>query len=318
MDSDPPRCPPPLFKSSAVDATIWARLATASCADSPAWLGETLRGDGWSGPGAPLFERRLPSQSLAPAAEANSAPRIMIVRIEDGAVKVLPSPCSTWARCAIRPRADGSPRRSPQSAPAVEDERSRSERRGVAVDVGVLRSGSALFLVLGAPVPLLPWWRSVLWRFPYAEAERDKQRITGKRSATYSNAMACKANRPSPSSAMVHCVLASPTSYASRGRAVPPPLPTTRRRNPPKGLPPLPSVADEFDIHPFGGDPPPRFGVVRTFHPNARCGPRGRSVRNHPICTTSLLRPGQTSPRSVCNGRPAEVWDAGVVLRRRA
>lgn len=63
-------------------------------------------------------------------------------------------------------------------ADTVEDVRSWGERRGVAVDGGVIRGDSALFLFLDilGPVVVVAF---LLWQFPYVEAECDMQHIAG-------------------------------------------------------------------------------------------------------------------------------------------
>lgn len=149
-------------------------------------------------------------------------------------------------------------------AEAVEEARCRSDQGGVAVDFGVVRTSNDLYLVFGVVGTLRPWWRSFLWRFPYADAQREMQRFPGQTlsglleregvlgQATVAferDAALGVLERDLPRGQGAHFITASPSSGetgSAEQRAA------------------RPVVGDEFDLAPHGA-PPTRFRVVRTF-----------------------------------------------------
>lgn len=142
-------------------------------------------------PGARVLERRVPSRPAIPV-EADT-PRMMVVRVQGGEFEVSRGRVKVRRGDAValldlgalRERAAGdwatqeATEARARMAAAVEEAQIRSEQRGVAVDFGVARAGGVLYLVLGVLGALRPWWRSILWRFPYADAQRDLQRLPG-------------------------------------------------------------------------------------------------------------------------------------------
>lgn len=143
------------------------------CGQSPRVAEGLFGGEAVWWPGAGILERRVPSRSTAPAVEANSAPRLIVVRVEEGdfqvrrqRIKVLGGGAvALFDLGALRDPAtagwatEEAAAARTRMAEAVEEARCRSDQGGVAVDFGVVRTSNDLYLVFGVVGTLRPWWR---------------------------------------------------------------------------------------------------------------------------------------------------------------